>query len=56
MKKGSSVFPGQAIGVSGNSGTSTTGPHLHIAVKDDNKQSVSAELLLRRIGGILQSW
>jgi murein DD-endopeptidase MepM/ murein hydrolase activator NlpD len=56
VKKGSSVFPGQAIGVSGNSGTSTTGPHLHIAVKDDNKQSVSAELLLRRIGGILQSW
>lgn len=56
VKRGSSVFPGQAIGISGNSGTSTTGPHLHIAVKDDNKQSVSAELLLRRIGGILQSW
>lgn len=50
VKKGSSVFSGQAIGISGNSGASTTGPHLHIAVKDDNKQTVSAELMLRKLG------
>ena len=34
VKKGTIVHAGQPIGVSGNSGQYTTGPHLHLGVKD----------------------
>lgn len=33
IEKGNRVFAGQALGVSGNSGSSTTGPHLHMSLK-----------------------
>ena len=39
VKKGSSVFSGQAIGISGNSGTSTTGPHLHLSLSNNGVYS-----------------
>lgn len=39
VKKGAPVNAGQPIGISGNSGTSTTGPHLHIALKINDQHS-----------------
>lgn len=33
IEKGNRVFAGQALGVSGNSGSNTTGPHLHMSLK-----------------------
>lgn len=49
VKKGAPVYAGQPIGISGNSGASTTGPHLHLDVKDKNEQMLSIELLLNAI-------
>lgn len=44
VKKGAPVYAGQPIGISGNSGASTTGPHLHIALKINNQHSEPAIL------------
>lgn len=44
VKKGAPVYAGQPIGISGNSGTSTTGPHLHIALKINDQHSEPAIL------------
>jgi murein DD-endopeptidase len=56
VKKGSSVFPGQAIGITGNSGTSTTGPHLHLGAKNDEGQTIAMGMLLKAIGIVASSY
>ncbi len=50
VKKGDAVYAGQPIGVSGNSGQYTTGPHLHLGVKElQSGRSFSASTLLKFI-------
>ncbi len=47
IAKGSTVYAGQPIGISGNSGQYTTGPHLHLGIKDlQSGQPISASKLL----------
>lgn len=49
VKKGAPVYAGQPIGISGNSGTSTTGPHLHLTVKSINSTPITTEMLLKLV-------
>ncbi len=51
IAKGDTVYAGQPIGISGNSGQHTTGPHLHLGVKDVKTNSpISATLFLDVLG------
>lgn len=61
VKVGDSVNAGQKIGVSGNTGTRTTGPHLHFEVKtigeDGTKRSIDPAAYIAEIsqkGGLSQ--
>lgn len=49
IKKGAPVYAGQPIGISGNSGASTTGPHLHLGIKYANDFLMNAEIFLKTI-------
>ena len=53
VKAGDEVKAGQKLGVSGNTGTRTTGPHLHLAVKnisaDGNSRDVDPAAYLAEI-------
>lgn len=44
VKVGDLIHAGQEIGVSGNTGTRTTGPHLHFAVKNINADGSSRSI------------
>lgn len=61
VKEGDTVKAGQKIGVSGNTGTRTTGPHLHFEVKtvgrDSNNRNIDPAAYLAEIsqkGGMNQ--
>jgi murein DD-endopeptidase MepM/ murein hydrolase activator NlpD len=45
---GDRVKGGQRIALSGNSGTTTTGPHLHFTIKDKRGKCVDPAPILRR--------
>lgn len=45
VQQGDSIFAGEAVAVSGNSGKRTTGPHLHISVKYGQKPESPYSLL-----------
>jgi murein DD-endopeptidase MepM/ murein hydrolase activator NlpD len=44
VKPGQSVKVGQLIGESGNSGTNTTGAHLHVELRDNKRWSAGKDL------------
>jgi murein DD-endopeptidase MepM/ murein hydrolase activator NlpD len=48
VDNGQHVDEGQLIGKSGNTGTATTGPHLHFAIKDRGGRWIDPEKLLRQ--------
>lgn len=48
VKKGDRVTAGEVIALSGNSGTTSTGPHLHFAIKGRNGKCVDPATILRR--------
>lgn len=57
VQKGQKVFAGQKIGVSGNTGTRTTGPHLHISCKwNDSGQYFDPQILLVFITNVLKKY
>ena len=57
VQKGQKVFAGQKIGVSGNTGIRTTGPHLHLSCKwNDSGQYFDPQILLVFITNILQKY
>lgn len=49
VKKGSPVYAGQPIGLSGNSGKSTTGPHLHLGIRTFDGPFLDANVFLEAI-------
>ena len=50
VTKGSHVNPGTPIGITGNSGSRSTGPHLHLTLKDTKKgRAIDPSILLRLI-------
>lgn len=50
VTKGSHVRPGTPIGITGNSGSRSTGPHLHLTLKDTKKgRAIDPSILLRLI-------
>lgn len=55
VRKGQKVFAGQKIGVSGNTGTRTTSPHLHLSCKwNDTGQYFDPRIILNFITNDLQ--
>jgi murein DD-endopeptidase MepM/ murein hydrolase activator NlpD len=48
VKNGQRVKAGDVIGKSGNTGTATTGPHLHFAIKTRGGSWIDPEKLLRK--------
>ena len=50
VAKGTQVRPGTPIGITGNSGSRSTGPHLHLTLKDTKKgRAIDPSILLRLI-------
>ena len=50
VTKGSHVRPGTPIAITGNSGSRSTGPHLHLTLKDTKKgRAIDPSILLRLI-------
>ena len=50
VTKGIHVNPGTPIGITGNSGSRSTGPHLHLTLKDTKKgRAIDPSILLRLI-------
>ena len=50
VTKGTHVRPGTPIGITGNSGSRSTGPHLHLTLKDTKKgRAIDPSILLRLI-------
>ena len=50
VTKGTHVNPGTPIGITGNSGSRSTGPHLHLTLKDTKKgRAIDPSILLRLI-------
>ena len=50
VTKGSHVNPGTPIAITGNSGSRSTGPHLHLTLKDTKKgRAIDPSILLRLI-------
>lgn len=50
VTKGSHVLPGTPIAITGNSGSRSTGPHLHLTLKDTKKgRVIDPSILLRLI-------
>ena len=50
VAKGTHVRPGTPIGITGNSGSRSTGPHLHLTLKDTKKgRAIDPSILLRLI-------
>ena len=50
VAKGTHVNPGTPIGITGNSGSRSTGPHLHLTLKDTKKgRAIDPSILLRLI-------
>ena len=50
VTKGTHVRPGTPIGITGNSGSRSTGPHLHLTLKDTKKgRVIDPSILLRLI-------
>ena len=50
VTKGSHVRPGTPIAITGNSGSRSTGPHLHLTLKDTKKgRAIAPSILLRLI-------
>lgn len=50
VTKGTQVRPGTPIGITGNSGSRSTGPHLHLTLKDTKKgRAIDPSILLRLI-------
>ena len=57
VRKGQKVFAGQKIGVSGNTGTRTTSPHLHLSCKwNDTGQYFDPQIILVFITNVLQKY
>ena len=50
VAKGTNVRPGTPIGITGNTGSRSTGPHLHLTLKDTKKgRVIDPSILLRLI-------
>ena len=50
VTKGSHIRPGTPIAITGNSGSRSTGPHLHLTLKDTKKgRAIDPSILLRLI-------
>ena len=50
VAKGTHVRPGTPIAITGNSGSRSTGPHLHLTLKDTKKgRAIDPSILLRLI-------
>jgi murein DD-endopeptidase MepM/ murein hydrolase activator NlpD len=50
VTKGTHVRPGTPIGITGNSGSHSTGPHLHLTLKDTKKgRAIDPSILLNLI-------
>ena len=50
VAKGTHVLPGTPIAITGNSGSRSTGPHLHLTLKDTKKgRAIDPSILLRLI-------
>lgn len=48
VKLGQRVLAGDVIGLAGNSGTTSTGAHLHFAIKDKSGKCIDPAKLLRK--------
>lgn len=48
VSNGDQVKAGETIGLSGNTGTTSTGPHLHFSIKKRSGECIDPEALLRK--------